>query len=203
MSIKQVFENYDRQNQGGVDGYKYCPFCQTKLIFLESGQKPRQTCPGCGFTQYKNPSPVISVIIADKDRILLGKRIGSPGAGKWAIPSGYIEYEDDFISTAILEAKEETGLEIEITSILNVISSFVSPSFHFLAIYLEARVLGGELIARDDLEDAKWFPVSGPLPEMAFQEDVDALEMYAKKEFIGLPVDQRYARQVNKNRESW
>ena len=197
MPIKQVFENYDRQNRGRVDGFRYCPLCQTKLDLIESGQESRPTCPGCGFTQYKNPSPVVSVVIVEEDKILLGKRIGFPGEGKWAIPSGYIEYENDFISTAILETKEETGLDIEITSILNVISSFVSPSFHFLAIYLEARVLGGELIARDDLEDAKWFPVSGPLPEMAFQEDVDALETYTKKEFMGMPVDARYARQVS------
>ena len=197
MPIKQVFENYDRQNQERVDGFRYCPLCQTQLVLIESGQKSRPTCPSCGFTQYKNPSPVVSVVIVEKDKILLGKRIGSPGEGKWAIPSGYIEYEDDFISTAILETKEETGLDVEITSILNVISSFVSPGFHFLAIYLEARILGGELVARDDLEDAKWFPVSGPWPEMAFQEDVDALETYAKKEFIGLPVDARYTRQAS------
>lgn len=198
MSIKQVFSNYDWLKYKGIDGFKYCPFCQTQLILIESGQKPRPTCPGCGFIQYKNPSPVVSIVIAEKDRILLGKRIGSPGEGKWAIPSGYIEYEDDFISTAIHEAKEETGLDIEINSILNVISSFVSPSFHFLAIYLKAHVIGGELMARDDLDDAKWFPISGPFPEMAFQEDVDALEMYAKKEFISLPVDARYACQVSR-----
>ena len=99
--------------------------------------------------------------------------------------------------TAVREAKEETGLDVEITSIFNVISSFVSPSFHFLVIYLEARVIVGELVARDDLDDAKWFPISGPLPEMAFQEDIDALEMYVKKEFIGLPVDSRYAFQAS------
>jgi len=194
--VRQVFENYDRQKQQGFDGFTYCPLCQTQLILIKSGQKPRPTCPSCGFIQYKNPSPVVSIVIKENNNILLGKRTGSPGEGKWAIPSGYIEYEDDFLSTAIRETKEETGLEVEIISILNVLSSFVSPSFHFLVIYLEALPIGGELIAGDDLDDVKWVPVSGPLPKMAFQEDVHMLDRYALKKSMSLPVDSRFARQI-------
>ena len=55
-----------------------------------------------------------------------------------------------------------------------------------------ARVVGGELLAGDDLEAVEWFPVVGPLPEMGFQEDVSIIEMNAKG-FTGLPVDPDYA----------
>jgi 8-oxo-dGTP diphosphatase len=124
--------------------------------------------------------------------VLLGRRGGSPGKGTWSFPSGYIDYEEDFLSTAIRETKEETGLDVEVCSIINVVSSFVSPRFHFLGIYVVARVMGGELAAGDDLEAVERFPVVGPLPEMGFQEDVGILEMYTKG-FARLPVDPNHA----------
>lgn len=34
---------------------------------------------------------------------------------------------------------------MEIGSIINVVSSFVTPEFHFLGVYVVARVVGGEL----------------------------------------------------------
>jgi ADP-ribose pyrophosphatase YjhB (NUDIX family) len=128
----------------------------------------------------------------DGDRVLLGRRGGKPGKGTWSFPSGYIDYEEAYLDTAIRETKEETGLDVEICSIINVVSSFVSPRFHFLGIYVLARVLGGVLEAGDDLEAVAWFPLAGPLPEMGFQEDIAIIEMY-KKGFAGLPVDPDYA----------
>jgi len=136
----------------------------------------------------------VSILVVQEDRALLGKRTGSPGAGTWALPSGYVEYGDDFISAAVREAKEETGLDIEIRSIINVVSSFVSPHFHFLGIYLLAHVIGGELVARDDLEAVDWFPLAGPLPEMGFQEDADAIAWYESHKTAGLPVNLEFAR---------
>jgi 8-oxo-dGTP diphosphatase len=132
------------------------------------------------------------VLVVDGDRVLLGKRGGSPGKGTWSFPSGYVDYEEDFLTTAIRETKEETGLDVEVRSILNVVSSFVSPRFHFLGIYVLARVIGGELVAGDDLEAVEWFPGAGPLPEMGFQEDVAIIEMVTAG-FAGLPVDPDYA----------
>lgn len=141
-----------------------------------------------------NPAPAISVLIVDGERVLLGKRGAPPGKDKWAIPSGYVEYEDDFLTTAIREAKEETGLDVEIQSVVNVVSSFFSPGFHFLALYLLARPVGGELAAGDDLTAVRWFSLADPLPEMAFEEDVATLEMIATGRYEGLPVDPKFAR---------
>jgi 8-oxo-dGTP diphosphatase len=129
--------------------------------------------------------------------VLLGKRGGSPGKGRWSLPSGYVDYEEDFLTAAIRETREETGLDVEVCSLINIVSSFVSPRFHFLGLYVVARVLGGELVAGDDLEAVDWYPVAGPLPEMGFQEDVGIIEMY-EKGFAGLPVDRDYATSTSK-----
>jgi ADP-ribose pyrophosphatase YjhB (NUDIX family) len=159
---------------------------------VESGHSLRPTCFSCGYVQYRNPAPTVSVLVVDGERVLLGKRGGDPGKGTWSLPSGYIDYQEDFLTAAIRETKEETGLDIEVCSIINLVSSFVSPSFHFLGIYLVAQVLGGDLAPSDDLEVVEWFPLAGPLPEMGFQEDVGIIAMHAKG-IVGLPVDPEYA----------
>jgi ADP-ribose pyrophosphatase YjhB (NUDIX family) len=128
-------------------------------------------------------------MIVEGERVLLGQRRAAPGVGQWAIPSGYVEYEDDFLTTALHEAKEETGLDVALEAVVNVVSSFLSPRFHFLAVYVVARPVGGTLAAGDDLADVAWFPLAGPLPEMAFQEDVDALQWFAGHRSEGLPVE--------------
>jgi 8-oxo-dGTP diphosphatase len=191
VHVKQVFAHYEPGDQL-AGGYKYCPFCSKPLAVVESEPRARPACSTCGYVQHRNPAPTVSVLVVEGDRVLLGQRGGSPGKGTWSFPSGYVDYEEDFLTTAIRETKEETGLDVEVCSILNVVSSFVSPRFHFLGIYVLARVMGGELVAGDDLEAVAWFPFAGPLPGMGFQEDVTILEM-VKEGFAGLPVDPEYA----------
>ncbi len=75
----------------------------------------------------------------------------------------------------------------------SVVSNLLSPRLHTLAIVLLARVVGGELCAADDLEAVAWFPLSGPLPEMAFEADAHICERYYRTQLEGAPVDPRYA----------
>jgi ADP-ribose pyrophosphatase YjhB (NUDIX family) len=192
MKIKQVFEYYDKEDHRKTSEYKYCPVCQQILTLENSDNKSRLECTRCGFVHYQNPLPVVSILIEDEGRVLLGKRLENPGKGKWALPSGYIEYGDDFLTTGIQEAKEETGLEVEIKSIINVMSSFYSPKFHFLAIYLKANIIQGELEAGDDLEEVKWFSPGEKLTDMAFEEDQEMLDLFWSGKYKELLVDNRY-----------
>jgi len=193
MKPKQVFVGYDRETSRTEGWFNYCPFCGQELSLEEQDCELRPICSSCGFVQFRNPAPAVSVLIVEGEQVLLGKRAGSVGRGKWALPSGYIEYNDEFLTTGIREVKEETGLDVEIKSIVNVVSSFYAPGYHFLAIYLLAQVVGGKLRAADDLEAVEWFPLDGPLPEMAFEEDVSVIERYALARERGLAVDPRYA----------
>ena len=97
------------------------------------------------------------------------------------------------MTAAIREVKEETGLDVEIRSIISVVSNLLSPRLHTLAIVLLARVVGGELHAADDLEAVEWFPLTGPLPEMAFEADTHICERYYRTQLEGAPVDPGYA----------
>jgi 8-oxo-dGTP diphosphatase len=189
MQIEQVFSTYNWRGNRGLDKFKYCPICGSQLALTQTDFKPRPYCPNCGFIHYRNPFPSVSILIVQENKVILGKRSGEPGKGKWALPSGYVEFENDFLTAAVREVKEETGLEIEILSILNVQSAFLPPEYHFLSIFMLARVTGGKLSAGDDLEDVDWFPLSGPLPEMAFQPDADLIQAYLNGEAVGITVN--------------
>ena len=151
------------------------------------------TCPDCRYVQFRNPSPGVVVLIEQDGQVLLGRRSGRVGTGKWGLPMGFIEYDEDFLTAAIREVKEETGLDVEIRSILSVVSNFLSPNLHTLAIVLLARVAGGELAAGDDLDAVEWVSLAAPLPEMAFEADAHICERYYRTRLEGAPVDPRLA----------
>jgi ADP-ribose pyrophosphatase YjhB (NUDIX family) len=139
------------------------------------------------------------VLIEQEGRVLLGRRTGSYGAGQWGLPMGFIEHGEDFLTAARREVKEETGLDVEICSILSVVSNFLSPRLHTLAIVLLARAAGGALQAGDDLDAVAWFPLDGPLPEMAFEADAHICERFYRTRIEGAPVDPRFAAAASKD----
>lgn len=191
--MKQVFTAPSGQKDDDLGRYKYCPLCRTELALKEKGGKPRPACPSCRFVQFRNPLPGVVVLVEREGTVLLGKRRGGFGAGAWGLPQGYVEFEEDFLSAAIREVKEETGLDVEVRSIINVVSNLLSPGLHTLAIVLQAGVVGGELRPGDDLEALEWVPLSGPLPEMAFEADEMIVKRYQMKRKEALPVDPDYA----------
>lgn len=188
MNQKQAYIHYELQRGGHDTRYTHCPFCGHGLVLKPVGAEKRPTCPECGFVHFTNPLPTVSIIAVDGSRVLLGLRLGEPGQGKWALPSGYIDFDEDFLSAAIREMKEETGLDVTIRSIVNVVSSFISPKYHFLGVYLLADVTGGELRAADDLAKVDWFPLTGPFPPLAFEEDRQVLGSLIEPDRAGIPV---------------
>jgi 8-oxo-dGTP diphosphatase len=198
MKLKQVFSTYSGEEDVDFGQFKYCPFCGTLLLLKEKGGKLRPACPNCGFVQFRNPAPGVMVVIEKDGCVLLGKRKGGFGKGRWGLPQGYIEFNENFLAAATREVKEETGLDVEIRAILNVVSNLLSPKLHTLAIVLMAGVEAGEPCAGDDLETLKWFPFAGPLPEMAFEADERIIERYHKMKLEdGLPIDPDFARGID------
>jgi ADP-ribose pyrophosphatase YjhB (NUDIX family) len=104
------------------------------------------------------------------------------------LPGGFIEFEEDFMFSAIREVKEETDLDIEVESIFNVSSNFLSPDLHTLVVTLVAKVSGGVPRPGDDIEALKWFQISAKLPDMAFPADTYIIQHYHEFKPKALPV---------------
>jgi 8-oxo-dGTP diphosphatase len=60
------------------------------------------------------PQVGVGVIVLREDKVLLGKRRGSHGAGTWALPGGHLEFGESVEACALRETKEETGLKVRI-----------------------------------------------------------------------------------------
>lgn len=60
----------------------------------------------------RNPLPTVDLIIEFNDGIVLINRKNPPFG--WALPGGFVDYGESIETAALREAKEETGLSIEL-----------------------------------------------------------------------------------------
>jgi len=194
MKVQQVFNHYQRISQGQIDAYRYCPRCGERYRPASSGSPKGYQCPRCGHVFYQNPSPGVVAVIIDHEKVLLGRRSQDVyRGGKWSLPGGFIEFDEDFLSAAHREIMEETGLSVEITSLFSVISNFLKPDLHTLVIVVLARIISGDPSPGDDIVKLAWFPLSGPFPDMAFNADRHVIESYRDTRLEGIPIDPRFA----------
>lgn len=55
----------------------------------------------------------VGVVVIRDNMVLLGKRMGSHGAGTWSCPGGHVEYGETIAECSIRETLEETGMQAE------------------------------------------------------------------------------------------
>jgi len=109
-------------------------------------------------TVFKNPKPTVDAVIADPaGRIVLIKR-NNPPLG-WAIPGGYVDEGEHFHDACRREAREETGLEVELVAQLFTYSDpRRDPRQHNASTVYAARVpAGAQPKGADDAAEARWF----------------------------------------------
>jgi len=154
---------------------------QHELVIDKVDLMVRPHCSSCGFIYYQNPAPAAGAVIVKDKKILLVKRSIDPGKGDWCIPAGFNEWDEHPQQTAVRELKEETGLEISITSIFDIFFGMDDPRTHAVLVLYMANIIGGEPVAADDALEVKYFGFD-ELPEnIAFQAHRDALTLYRKR----------------------
>ena len=197
MQTQQVFRAYPHNAEQVNDAIetRFCTRCGGPCTqqTIEGGL--RSTCSKCNFVHYKNPQPAIAVLIERDNHFVLGKRISkSLGHGQWCMPCGYVEYQEDYLSAARREVKEETTVDVRIKSIISVVTNYLKPNIHSLVTVLSAEIVSGEIQAADGMEEVAWFPYTGEFPEMAFEADTHIISRYFETDLVGAPVDLNYAK---------
>jgi 8-oxo-dGTP diphosphatase len=120
---------------------------------------------------YKTPKLTVDGIILDDEKVVLVKRGRDPFKGKWALPGGYVEYNEKVEDAMIREIKEETSLNTEIKELIGVYSDpNRDPRGHTITIVFLLKIVDGEIKCGDDACDVKFFNLD-QLPELSFDHD--------------------------------
>jgi len=132
---------------------RFCIACGTELVTRELDGRPRQACPGCGHVAYENPVPAAAVVIRRGREVLLCRRTIEPYAGKWGIPAGYQEVDETIETAAVREVREETGLVVRLTGLIDVFTTPDDPRKPSILVVYEAEELDGELEPGDETSE--------------------------------------------------
>lgn len=145
----------------------FCQVCGAAMQDAERFGKRRRACSRCGYVHFEDPKVAAVVFVEQACRVLLVRRAADPERGKWALPAGYIDYGEHPAAAAAREVREETGLVVEITSLLDVQGGAAELGASIVIIYA-ARVLSGTAQPLDDADAVGWFGRDDTLPEIAF-----------------------------------
>lgn len=118
----------------------------------------------------KNVGVGIGVFVIKDGKFLLMERLGSHGAGTWALPGGKLDFGESFEDTARREIKEETGLEIKNITFGAVTNDhFKDEGKHFVTIWVLSEWAGGveEICEPEKCTAMRWCTLED-LPEMLF-----------------------------------
>jgi L-aspartate-alpha-decarboxylase len=152
-----------------MKSYKFCPLCKSRLVKKEIDNIERFVCLNCGWTHYANPVPsAVAFVYNEREEILLIKRGVSPGKGKWALPSGFIEQHEVPEQTAIRELAEETHIDGRIHRLIGVYTEPTKLYGDVLLIAYDVHPIGGKFGPGSDTLEARFFPVH-KLPFIPFR----------------------------------
>ncbi len=136
---------------------------------------------------------VASIIVKD-NKILLARRgtfNGKPMLefGKWGLPGGYLDRDENLVEGAKREAKEELGVDIANLRLMHIIDNPNRPAedrqnvaFNFIA-----EAIGEPEKASEESSEFRWFDLENlpPKEEIAFDfaQELELYKRYLKKKF--------------------
>ena len=131
--------------------------------------------------------PIVGVgtVVMDSDMVLMIKRGKPPRQGSWSLPGGAQELGETIREAARREVREETGLQIEIFGLIDVVDSVRYDAddkieYHYTLIDLAGYSVGGTLMAGGDAQDCRWFT----------RTEINAMDIWSEtKRIISLAVD--------------
>ncbi len=124
--------------------------------------------------EYPRPALTVDCVVFGYDneelRVLLIQRDLEPHAGKWALPGGFVQMDEDLDTAAARELEEETGVKklyLEQLYTFSDVDRDPRGRVVTVAYYALVKLSDHQVQAATDARDAAWFGVDD-LPSLAF-----------------------------------
>ncbi len=119
-----------------------------------AASRPPECPPEC-------PVVGVGVVVWKGGRVLLIRRGKSPMRGRWSLPGGRQELGETVRETAMREVREETGVEIRLGALLDVVDTIRrdesgAVTLQYTLVDFDADWIAGEPAAASDAEHAEW-----------------------------------------------
>jgi NADH pyrophosphatase NudC (nudix superfamily) len=135
--------------------HMYCAACGAKTSSAKHGRQRK--CEKCAAVARPrvDPSSIVLVASPDNTRVLLGRKAAWP-EGKWSTLAGFVEFGESLEECACREVLEESGLEVD-RSTLTHVASQPWPFPSSLMVGYSCRARTEAIVVDDELEAVAWF----------------------------------------------
>ena len=142
--------------------------CGSVLVPREIEGQLLEACPNDDFVLWRDPKVVTSTVVVRGDQIVLGLRSIEPGRGLWCLPGGFVNHDEAPADAARREAREEIGVDVEITRLIGVYHIPKADAPSLIGVTYEAR-LAEDAVPRagPEMSEVGFFGVDS-LPRLAF-----------------------------------
>ena len=134
----------------------------------------------------KTPLVTVDVIIETGAGIVLVRRRNPPLG--WALPGGFVDPGESVAIAARREAKEETGMDVELTELLGVYSD---PNRDPRGLFTVSTVFigraDGQPVGGDDAAEARVFPADAVPSDVAFDHPTIIADYRRLRAGLGRP----------------
>jgi len=170
-------------------GWSFCPLCASRLESREVCERQRLACSarGCRYVHWDNPKPVALCLVEVDGGLVLTRRKFPPRVGTWCIPGGFVEAHEAPDAAAKRETWEETGLLVEITSLLGVYSP--CQGGNEMVIVFGARPVGGALKKGDEVLELGAFKQADLPADIGFPQHLEIIQYWFKADFKPTGID--------------
>jgi len=105
----------------------------------------------------ETPRVGVGAIVFRDGKVLVGRRIGSHGAGTWALPGGHLEYGETVEACARREVFEESGVAFgAVTPGPYVSDLFSDIGRHYVTLFVLAHHVSGEPAVLEPAKCTEW-----------------------------------------------
>jgi len=106
-----------------------------------------------------NPRVGVGIVVIRDGKMLLGKRKGAHGAGKWSFAGGHLEFGEAVEQCALRELAEETGLKAVSVQMGPWVNDIIEENKHYVTLFVVVDKFEGvlQLLEPDKCEGWQWF----------------------------------------------